>query len=261
MSGMFLSVAVENAEFMLERGIRQLARGPLARHADIHQICTFFRQRGVASLLLEGTADTYHVCAMQSASAYAMELRRIPDTDKVTAWSRPLQDAVGSGYWSAAEEIARSSRTTWNSDYEYEDDFSYVRFWHHLLLGGTDDEIEATLERYEEVLAGAPDVRLDICRALHARDEEAFDEALRALLDERRDKVNEMIGSDAISKEAAQWIQHFALEGVALLALAEKHGLSTGREYLHCPDVVRGGSPFQYDPNAWMRVDFVPRRV
>ena len=43
MSGMFLSVEVDSANFMIPRGIALLSKGPLAKHQDIHQICTFFR--------------------------------------------------------------------------------------------------------------------------------------------------------------------------------------------------------------------------
>lgn len=67
--------------------------------------------------------------------------------------------------------------------------------------------------------------------------------------------------AEALADDAAEWIQQFALEGVALLELAAKRGMSLGREYLHCPEIVRGGSAFVYDPNAWREADFVPRRV
>lgn len=260
MSGMFLSVEVDSANFMIPRGIALLSKGPLAKHQDIHQICTFFRQRGIASLLLEGTPEAYFVNAMQSASAYAMELRRTPDEAKVTSFSRPLQDAMSIGDWYAAQEIARLSRTTWNPDYEYEDDFLYVRFWHHLLLDASTTEIEATLAHYQEVIGVHADVRLEVCRALHKPDEDGFDTALRALLNERKAKVDDLVGRTVIPEEQGSWIQHFALEGVALLKLAERRGLHPGPGYRHCPDIVRGESPFVHDPNAWMQVDYIPRR-
>jgi Immunity protein 49 len=260
MNGMFLSVAVDNANFMIPRGLVALSRGPLARHQDIHQICTAFRQRGVASLFLEGVADAYWVNAMQSASVFIMELRRTADAAKVTSFARPLFDAASAGYWEAALEIARLSRTTWNRDYEYEDDFLYVRSWIQALLGEGARAVEATLRRWEEVLEGAADVRLDICRALLGRDDEAFDSGLRALLAKRQVDVNDMVARKAMADDAAVWMQHFALEGVALLQLAERMGLHPGQRYLHCPDALRAKSPFVFDPNAWMRADYVPRR-
>jgi Immunity protein 49 len=260
MSGMYLSVEVNNSNFMIPRGIGLLTQGRLARHQDIFQICTHFRRRGVASMLLEGTPEPYFVNAMQSATAFVMELRRTPDEVKVTSFSRPLQDAVSIGDWEAAREIASLSRTTWNADYEYEDDFLYVRFWHHLLLDAPTSDLEANLARFEEVLGAGADVRLDVCRALHARDEGGFESRLRDLLNDRKEKVDDLIGRGAITEETGSWVQHFALEGVALLKLAERAGLHPGLGFLHCPDIARGESPFVHDPNAWQLPDYVPRR-
>lgn len=111
---MFLEVAIGNAQFMLPRGIGMLSRGPVGRIDDVHQICTYYRQLGVATLLQEGTADRYHVCAMQSAGMYLHELQRQPEEAKVTSFAKPLFDAIGSGYWQAARWIAEASRATWN---------------------------------------------------------------------------------------------------------------------------------------------------
>jgi len=108
---MLLSSEVDSANFMIPRGIALLSKGPLAKHQDIHQICTYFRQRGVASLLMEGSPDAYFVNAMQSASAYAMELRCAPDEAKVGSFFRPLQDAVSIGDWDHARRSDREQRT------------------------------------------------------------------------------------------------------------------------------------------------------
>jgi len=259
MSGMFLSVAIENADFVIPRGIRELSTG-LPNHRHIHQLCTYFRQRGVASLPLTGTPDTYHVNAMQSAAAFIFELRRAPDDSKVTSFARPLFDAISSGYWDAAIEMATLSRTTWNPDYEYEDDFLYVRFWMQQLLGEPRDQLDATLARYEQVLSGARDVRLDLCRAIHDIDDDGFDIALRTLLDQRRAEVDDLERREALKADTAAWIQHFALEGVALLKLAGRLGVVAGFDYPHCPELLRPDSPFAFDSRAWMQASFVPRR-
>lgn len=256
---MFLSVAVSNATFMLRRWIAKLSRGPLERFADIHQVCTFFRQRGAASLLLEGTAHAYHVNTMQSAAAYLMELRRVDDAAKVTSFAKPLFDAVSSGYWDAARAMAQASRMTWNEASEYEDDFLYVLFWlQFALLEAPRSDCTATLDRYEAVLEGARDIRLEICRALLDSDVESFDVALTALLSQRAVDVTAMIERNTMSDDAAAWLRHFALEGLALLKLADRVGLARGTDYLHCPNVLHADSPFRFDPDAWRQVDFVP---
>lgn len=260
MGGMFLSVAVDNANFLIPRALASVSRGTLP-HQEIHQLCTAFRQRGVASLFLEGEPDAYWVNAMQSAAAFLMELRRTPEEEKVTSFARPLFDAVGAGYWDAAVEISRLSRTTWNRDQEYEDDFLYAHFWTQLLLGAPGPGLEAILARHAQVLEGGADVRLDLCRALLRRDDEGFDAALRALLAHRDVEVRGMVARKAISDDAAVWLQHFALEGVALLQLARRLGLRAGEGYLHCPDALRAVSPFAFDPHAWATPTYVPRRA
>lgn len=256
-----LSVAISNANFSIPRGIRLLWQGPLQRHTDIHQLCTFFRQRGVASLLLEGTPERYHTNSMQSAAAFLYELRRASEDSKVTSFARPLFDAVSSGYWDCAIEIARDSRASWNPDHEYEDDFQYVRFWMlYGLLDAPSHEIEAVLTRYEQVLEGAPDTRLDICRALFEHDETAFDASLRQFLQNRRAEVDDMVRRSVMLGETAAWLQHFSLEGVALLKLAERHGMTAVATYLHCPDILKPDSPFVFNPGAWTNPDFAPLR-
>ncbi|MBK6919724.1 MAG: immunity 49 family protein [Deltaproteobacteria bacterium] len=258
MTGMFLSVAVKNANFMIPRGIREISPGPLPRHIHVHQLCTYFRQRGVARLLLEGVPEGYYVNAMQSAAAFLLELRRAADAAKATSFARPFFDAVSAGYWDAALDIVASSRTTWNPDFEYEDDFYYVWFLMLACKGAPPAELDDVLAHYRDVLEGVYDARWSICRALFDRDERAFDGALRRLLDRRRDEVDELSQGSAMRGETTAWLQHFALEGVALLRIAERLGLSPAHDFLHCPDVLRTDSPFVFDPNAWMQPDFRP---
>jgi hypothetical protein len=261
MSGMFLSVAIGNAEFMLPRGLQMIGQGPVSRIDDVHQVCTYYRQLGVATMFQTGDADRYHVAAMQSASLYLFELSRQPDAAKVTSFAKPLFDAMVSGYWEAARWIAEASRPTWNPDREYEDDFLYVWFLcKHALLDAPRTETEPLLERYRAVLEGAFDVRLDLCRALLDADDAAFDAELRVLLERRRDEVEALADRGVLGNDASTWVRHFALEGLALLALAERQGMRTGPRYLHCPTPARSESPYEFDRNAWMRVDHRPRR-
>lgn len=42
--------------------------------------------------------------------------------------------------------------------------------------------------------------------------------------------------------------------------VAERQGLETGPQYLHCPGPVRGSSPWVFDRAAWRWVDYRPRR-
>lgn len=52
----------------------------------------------------------------------------------------------------------------------------------------------------------------------------------------------------------------FSIEALALLSIAKRAGLSTAPRDWHCPAVARSDSPYIFDRNAWMRVDFQPQR-
>lgn len=260
MTAIFLSTAIENSEHVLPRGIRRASKGPLELD-EVHQVCTLFRQLGVASLFVEGQADPYHRCAMQSASLYLNQLRQQPEDAKVTSFIKPWFDAAASSYWDAAKLIAQASRATHNPKREYEDDFLYAWFlMQHAALDAPRAETEPILDRYSAVLEGAHDLRLDICRALLEDDPSGFETALADLLQDREERVNAMIDRGSISGDAASWVRSFALEGMALLSIAERQGMGPGPRFLHCPDIARGGSPYVFSPNAWMQVSITPNR-
>ena len=232
MSGMFLEVAIDNAHFMLPRGIHTLAKGPVGRIDDVHQICTYYRQLGVATLLQEGSADRYDICAMQSAGMYLYELEPQPDGAKVTSFAKPLFDAIGSGYWEAARWIAEASRPTWNPEREYEDDFLYVWFLiQHGVLQAPAEVTEPILERYEEVLDGELDLRLDVCRALLRRHAKDFDTALVGLLERRRRDNGEDAGWVFPTRDASGRVTH--------VVEAKQQRTVAGRKVPHLPSPHR----------------------
>jgi len=263
MRGMFADVAISNAEFVLADALPAFANGELGELGDALQVCAFFRQRGTTTMLREGHAAAWHLVNMQSAGAFTHALTRLPDAAKVTAWAKPLWDAIASGYWDAARTIAGLSRTSWNPDYEYEDDFLYVHFVLRFLiqaepLGGA----EAVLARWEEALEGGFDLRLDICRALIERDAAEFDGGLRALMAERAERVWGQVERQVITDDPSIWYPHVSVEGLALLRLATQVvGLETDVHYPQCPELARGPSPFVYDGEAWRVLHYQPTRA
>ena len=100
--------------------------------------------------------------------------------------------------------------------------------------------------------------RLALCRSLLARDGAAFDAALAAVLEERRDSVAEMTERGSLPEELAAWMRPFAGEGLAVIRLAEKLGMTTGPQYLHVPELLRPVSPYRFDPDAWRVLDYSP---
>ena len=261
MGSPFLDTYIGNATFAIERQTRQLEKGSLESPQGIHALCTMFRQRGVCDLLLTAQTESFFVNMMQSAAAFLHSLRTTRIEEKVTSFAKPFFDAIVGSYWGAARDIATESRPTWNSDYEYEDDFVYVFFlMQQFFLDGSEEVLDESLARYERVLNGASDTRLGICRAFRRRDETLFHDSLTLLLEERRDKVDELMGRGALTDEQEAWVQYFSNEGAALLKLADRFQLRTGTHYLDIPEAVRVPSPWLFSENAWRNADFTPQR-
>ncbi len=65
---------------------------------------------------------------------YASSRPCCPDEEKITSEVKPSFDALGGGYFDAAQAIAARSRATWHQGREYEEDFLYAHFLLQLTL-------------------------------------------------------------------------------------------------------------------------------
>jgi len=266
-----LLVAIDNARDQLEPVLPAYAAGQLKQRDLAHGLGVLFRQLGTCRMLINGTADPLFISQMQAASVYLFRLPILKDDEKLTSRAGCFWDAIAGGYLEAAREIARWSRTTHNPDREHEDDFLHVMFLmkRYFLAPDPDDALGrevfdreqlGRLERWEAVLEGGTDPRLDLCRALHQRDRDLFQEALIAAGETRRALLNKREAAGQLKPEVLLWMKPIWPEGMALMRLAELDGL--GRDF-DCPDVpplLRVDPPFRYDANAWREVDFQPAR-
>jgi len=249
---------IENAEFQLERLVPRLTTTELS-WAEIQTMTFAYRQRGVCTLLLTGIPDLFYISMMQSAGAFLYYLQKSPDERKVTSECKPFYDALCGAYIDAAEAIARHSRSSWNPDEEYEEEFLYVYLLMQILFEpDSTARCRELLERLEVVHTPSEASELELCRSLLTRDSAAFDTALAALLEERRDGVTAMVDRGALPEELAAWMRPFESEGLAVIRLAEKLGMKTGPQYLHVPDVLRPASPYRFDPDAWRVLEYSP---
>jgi hypothetical protein len=196
---------------------------------------------------------------MQSASAFLHYLETAADHDKVTSFAKPLFDCISGGYWDAARDIALLSRTTHNADFEYEDDFLYIRFLQEFFfLGRVEDRQTALLERYDKVLEGKSAVRLDICRTFLRHDSAGFDLTLQELLNEREETLENLVARGGTTEEEATWLRPYSNEAAALLKLAEREGFRTQESYAQVPDEIRPESGFRFSSDAWRNLNFTP---
>jgi len=261
MGALYLPDYIENATFHLERFVPRLAARTLGWR-EIQEMTTVYRQRGVCSLLLHGTAEHFHINMMQSAAAFIFFLQGCAEDEKVTSQVKPFLDALCGGYMDAADAIARNSRQSVNPDSEYEEDFLYASFLLNMVsFPSSADRCQALVDKFEAVHTAGDATRLEICRSLLANDSAAFNAALAVLLETRRERLAAMVERGALSEELASWLQPFASEGLALIRIAERLGVATEDHYTHVPEQARTRSPYTFDVEAWRSPMYAAKAV
>jgi len=196
------------------------------------------RAHAILRLLLDADGDGFGSDLVMSGHARRGWLRRCArhqHADYFLALSRSgsLLDALAGDDPVLAAEVFSLSPAEYRKGDEYEEDFCWQRFVGLHLTGAPAAEVEALLARFDRVAEGAG-ARLALARAIHARDGAAFEECFQALLSERHEE-NENDAARADEEIAvAAGIKVF-VEGLAVLKLARRDGLSVAAEYPMCP--------------------------
>lgn len=254
MASQYLATYAENGHAIAAERIPLVDGGG---EANVLQLCTAFRQHGACELLRTGNPRPFFVAAMQSAAAYLHVVRRDAGGTAAVSRAKPFLDAVAGGYWEAARSIADACASwAWKPEVEYREDALYLQTLMAVLRDA--DDRGALLDEYEEALAGVADDRLPVLRALVAGDAEGFRAAFATLGRARETRIDEAVDRGVLTDETEAWIRPFYLEGAALLRLADRVGIETGRHHPGVPETVRAASPFRFDERAWERVPYVP---
>jgi hypothetical protein len=220
-----------------------------------NSISAYYRALGICELLIDADVDGFQHQLVRSGQV-RKHLLATRQTEKNTVDPAirssvvgPFLAALAAHHLDLAREIGILSPKTWFQKDEYEDDFIYARFLYDLAVGrSAPGDLAVQLDRFEEVLEGGPSQRLPICRALLARDQAAFDEAFAALLVARRAEVKK----EAKTFQAEELTFHpesrVFVEGLALLELATRQGLTTLPEYPPlCPSLARRQATKPFD--------------
>jgi hypothetical protein len=201
------------------------------------------RTLAIIILLVEGNTDLFYHNLIRSGLARVKFLQRCQQegfADFHLAISRcgAICDALAAGDFNLAHQIAELSPDDWVQNGEYEDDYCFSRFLHLAAMGraGQEDAV-MLLQRFETALSGEPNVRLDLCRALDAREQAAFDSAFEAYIEGHSRHLEEDSGRMEDTHVVAE--RHIFVEGLAMLRLAERMGLQTQPEYKYCPALAR----------------------
>jgi hypothetical protein len=210
------------------------------------QVTAKTRAAAIIVLLTKGDTDAFYHNLMRSARARAAYLRRLRDEGidgdhhQGSGRFEPFLDAVAAADFRTAREIAALSPRQWLQGHEYEDDFCFAQILHELITVPTDTaRLAEFFTRFERVLDGQPEARLDVTRALAARDQAEFDQAFERLIAQRTRQIEHDQARQRIEEPVMIAERSIFIEGLALLQIATRLGLVTQDDYAYCPSIAR----------------------
>ena len=204
------------------------------------------RSAAIIALMGKGDSDACFHNLIRSGRCRLVYLQRLAaaqitgDHHQASARVGPFLDAVAASDFSLARQIAALSPKHWMQGHEYEDDFLYAQVVHGLIAPPTSAQrLDPMFERMEIVLAGQPDARLIVTRAIARRDQRAFDAGFEALLAQRASHIQADKARHRIEEPLMMAERQLYIEGLALLKVATRLGLAAQTEYLYCPSIAR----------------------
>lgn len=232
------------------------ALGEFAEELSIH-----YRAFGICVLADEADADVFFQWLIHSALTRRHYLatvgaRGLGEPRYLRAsFVDPLLDAVAARQWKLAGDIGRLSAPDWLEGQEYEDDFCYGDFLRKVVAQSEAGPIVDLLARWRRVLEGGGDPRLNVAEAFVAKDAGEFEVALRSLLQANERKAMEMAdptGGSILSSDYPffpnRWV---SVEGLALLAAAERAGIPVDFDLEACPRVARVAMSTPFRPRTY----------
>ncbi|MFP2925211.1 Imm49 family immunity protein [Pyxidicoccus sp. 3LG] len=257
MSNKFLPIFVSNARYANQKLLPRLLQGG-GSPADALEFCANQRRMGIGALLLLGDSETFQSHLYRSGRAFlALVLQAGGASSVALSRMAPFFDALAARDAQGARQVATLAPRARQAGIEYEEDFLYVCFlMDHGVLGGPEADARACLERFESVLEGSEEPRLEVCQALLARDGQRLEEALQRLVSARLQRYVRLREQGRLLQEEWAMEAKVCVEGLALLALAEELGVKTPRgEYPGLPSVARLQMPPSEPADSWTRED------
>ncbi len=197
-------------------------------------------------LLVAGDSDSFHHNLIRSALARVRYLERMAgsghteDHHFCSGRYEPLLDAIAAGDLATARRVVQLAPVEFRAGHEYDEDYSYAQLISRWIADPPrEDDVPALLGRFATATEGRPDARLEVCRALAARDQSAFDAAFAQLLEAREAEIAAAKARGQLEEPQVVALRRIFVEGLAILRLAERRGLRTEREYRYCPSSSR----------------------
>jgi|HubBroStandDraft_1064217.scaffolds.fasta_scaffold01101_13 hypothetical protein len=236
----------DELEFLAE--VVEARGGDLRRLGNVFEkLSTYYRALGICRLSGEGNVDEFFQYLVQSALTRRHYLAGIREGDRDARFRRatfiePAFDAIAARQWQLASAVLQLTANEWSVGEEYEDDFCYAEFIRRIVTAPSSD-VEDLLARWDRVLEGGKDLRLGVARALQARSGTEFEGALTSLLESSERTASKMAdpvtGSFLANDETFFPNRWVSVEGLSLLAIAERLGMDARQEFLACPLLAR----------------------
>ncbi len=240
----------DDSLFGLEEAVRSIQRRDAREQSgEAYSVAALCHRRlAFCALLADARPDSFFTSLCHSAYARLYFLQLVANghgaDPRFLCASREFSfiDALAAGQIDLAAGIARGSASHHEPSLEYEDDFLLHHFLHQCVLtlrGHPLIALNSLLGRWEAVLDGGSDGYLEVCRALHQQQADAFDQALEALIDGRIRSFQKMARDSGPNDELRKTEGALFMNGLALLRLAELQGIETRREYPTLPTLAR----------------------
>jgi hypothetical protein len=204
------------------------------------------RSLAIITLLVKAETDNFFHNLIRSGCMRETYLRRavaaglLQDHHRCLGRFEPVLDLIAAGAFEDVQRIRELSPGEFRAGHEYEDDHWYAASLHELSKPSPDEYcLMLALDSFEKALDGMSAVRLNVLRALVVRDQGLFVGSFQTLLAQRTvqlaaDKERGLLEEPALMAECQVYI-----EGLAMLRLAGRSGLTTDEEYLYCPSSAR----------------------
>ncbi len=203
------------------------------------------RAHAILYLLVDAKPEKFFQDLIVSAFAWRHYLRRCAENhyrDYCSALSRfdAFFDALAGDHISLAVELVELGPRDWMQGDEYEEDFCWVRFLGVFAAQGNaaGPELDQLLARAETSLQGLSSGRLEVCRALRAGDSDAFATAF-AELALGWEKESEAVALRAEEEAVIAAGTQVFVEGLAVLRLAQRIGISVEQPFRGCPPLAQ----------------------
>lgn len=256
-----LENTVDYTNVLIEAVISQSSLTPYG--GTCYEIARYYRAMGIYDYLINFDIEGFFYGLIHSGLTRKHYLSQCQienaqnEPQRMTSLVGPFFDAIASHQFKLAKDIARLSPDQWIDGAEYEDDFAYAYFFHVLVDDSNSSKLDDIVKQYEIALQGQASARFDVCRAFLSKDQQEFDESFAALLEFYDAYMSEVAAEGPSASRVLEYDfeanRRIFVEGLAILRLAEKVGLSTEEGYDLCPAPLRT-TEYNFVPDSFPNI-------